>query len=117
MKKERIAKFEGMNLYVKNLADEVEDEVLREHFDGCGTIVSCKVMKDAAGKSKGFGFVCFTSNDEAIRGVNERNGKMFKGKPLYVALAQRKDVRKQQQERAVSDLRVDNMTRPNPMSE
>lgn len=43
VKKERIAKFEGMNLYVKNLADEVEDEVLREHFDGCGTIVSCKV--------------------------------------------------------------------------
>lgn len=74
-------------------------------------------MKDAAGKSKGFGFVCFTTNDEAIRGVTEKNAKMFKGKPLYVALAQRKDVRKQQQERAISDQRVDNMTRPGPMGE
>lgn len=91
-KQERYLKYQGMNLYVKNLADEVDDDTLRELFNTAGTITSCKVMKDSTGKSKGFGFVCFTSHDEATRAVTEMNGKMVKGKPLYVALADRKSV-------------------------
>ena len=98
LRQERISKFAGLNLYVKNLQDEVDDEVLRSEFAQWGTITSAKVMKDPAGKSRGFGFVCFSNPEEATRAVTEMNGRMIKGKPIYVALAQRRDVRRVQLE-------------------
>ncbi|KAF8065880.1 ATR2 [Scenedesmus sp. PABB004] len=93
---ERLQKYQGMNLYIKNLHDDVNDDTLREEFAPFGAITSAKVMSDEKGKSKGFGFVCYTSHEEATRAVTEMNGKMLKGKPLYVALAQRKEVRRVQ---------------------
>lgn len=99
MRAERIAKYQGMNLYVKNLADDIDDDLLREEFSKWGTITSAKVMTDSAtGKSKGFGFVCYSSPEEATRAVTELSGKMIHNKPIYVALAQRRDVRKAQLE-------------------
>ncbi|EIE25350.1 polyadenylate binding protein [Coccomyxa subellipsoidea C-169] len=114
VRQERIAKYQGMNLYVKNLVDEVDDDQLRAEFAPHGTITSAKVMKDSAGKSKGFGFVCYSSPEEATRAVTEMNGKMLLGKPMYVALAQRREVRRQQLEQQYTQQRVAPMSgRPN----
>ena len=46
------------------------------------------------GRTKGFGFVCFSSPGEATRAVTEMNGRIIVSKPLYVALAQRKEDRR-----------------------
>jgi len=98
-KMERISKFQGVNLYVKNLDDSVTEDVLREEFSTMGTITSTRIMKDTKdGRSKGFGFVCFSSSEEATRAVNEMNGKLITNKPIFVALAQRRDVRRAQLE-------------------
>ncbi|KAF2654950.1 polyadenylate binding protein [Lophiostoma macrostomum CBS 122681] len=151
---EKQSKYQGVNLYIKNLDDDVDDDKLRELFTPFGTITSAKVMRDAMpadrpespsdekkdeanedeksdedkkeasgdekkdekkdkaqvtikgekkilGKSKGFGFVCFSNPDEATKAVTEMNQKMVNNKPLYVALAQRKDVRKNQLEATI----------------
>jgi len=94
-KQDRQQKFAGVNLYVKNLDDTVTDETLREAFEAHGTITSAKVMSEN-GQSKGFGFVCFNQPEEATKAVTEMNGRIVGSKPLYVALAQRKEDRKAQ---------------------
>merc|ERR1712183_879467 len=93
LKLERLNRYQGVNLYVKNLDDTIDDERLRKEFSPYGTITSAKVMNEE-GRSKGFGFVCFSSPEEATKAVTEMNGRIIVSKPLYVALAQRKEDRK-----------------------
>ncbi|CAK6957394.1 embryonic polyadenylate-binding protein-like [Scomber scombrus] len=93
IKQDRIQRYQGVNLYVKNLDDTIDDERLRKEFAPYGTITSAKVMTDGS-QSKGFGFVCFSSPEEATKAVTEMNGRIVATKPLYVALAQRREERK-----------------------
>ncbi|ERE71628.1 polyadenylate-binding protein 1 [Cricetulus griseus] len=93
VKQERQNRYQGVNLYVKNLDDSINDERLKEVFSAYGVITSAKVMTESS-HSKGFGFVCFSSPEEATKAVTEMNGRIVGTKPLYVALAQRKEERK-----------------------
>ncbi|XP_071144528.1 polyadenylate-binding protein 1-like isoform X3 [Mytilus edulis] len=90
---ERINRYQGVNLYVKNLDDNIDDERLRKEFSQFGTITSAKVMSEG-GRSKGFGFVCFSSSKEANNAIIQMNGKIVVTKHLYVSVAQRKEDRK-----------------------
>ncbi|SJL00462.1 related to Polyadenylate-binding protein, cytoplasmic and nuclear [Armillaria ostoyae] len=101
-KMEKLSKYQGVNLYIKNLEDDVDDDKLRGEFEPFGTVTSCKVMRDDKGTSKGFGFVCYASPDEATKAVAEMNNKMIGSKPLYVSLAQRREVRRQQLESQIA---------------
>merc|ERR1711944_285712 len=115
MKLERMTRFQGVNLYVKNLDDTIDDERLRTEFTPFGTITSAKVMSEE-GRSKGFGFVCFSSPEEATKAVTEMNGRIIVSKPLYVALAQRKEDRKahldSQYMQRVTGMRMQQMAYP-----
>jgi polyadenylate-binding protein len=94
IKSDRQKKFGGVNLYVKYLDDVIDDSRLRDEFEKFGNITSAKVMLDLQGRSKGFGFVCFDSQESSVRAMTEMNSKIIEGKPLYVALAQRKEIRR-----------------------
>ncbi|KAK9060351.1 hypothetical protein SSX86_021055 [Deinandra increscens subsp. villosa] len=103
--KEAVDKSQGLNLYIKNLDDTVSDESLKELFAPFGAITSCKVMRDPNGTSKGSGFVSFSTSEEASRALSEMNSKMIAGKPLYVALAQRKEDRRARLQAQFSQMR------------
>lgn len=96
LNQERVSKYQGMNLYVKNVSDTISDETFRETFAPYGTITSARIMRDVNDlkTSKGFGFVCYSSPEEATRAVTELNGKPLDGKPLVVTLHQRKEHRR-----------------------
>ncbi|KAL5702065.1 Polyadenylate-binding protein 4 [Ranunculus cassubicifolius] len=84
-----ISKFEQQNgqtteLYVKNIYNIANDEKLEELFSQFGRITSCK------GCNRGFGFVAFSTPEEANKAVYEMNGRMIGGKILYVSVARRK---------------------------
>jgi polyadenylate-binding protein len=95
LREERAQKYQGINLYVKNLDDSVNDEELEKMFSalGFGQITSSKVMTDDKGNTRGFGFVCYTNQEDANKAISEMNGKMVNNKPIYVSLAERKEVR------------------------
>ncbi|KAL0922230.1 hypothetical protein M5K25_006201 [Dendrobium thyrsiflorum] len=103
--KETADKYQGVNLYLKNLDDSIGDEKLTELFSEFGSITSCKVMRDPSGISRGSGFVAFSSPKEASRALAEMNGKMVGIKPLYVALAQRKEERRARLQAQFSQMR------------
>ncbi|XP_050214474.1 polyadenylate-binding protein 5-like [Mercurialis annua] len=114
---ERISRYEKLkaaNLYLKNLDDSVDDEKLKEFFSEFGIITSCKVMIDHRGMSKGSGFVAFATPEEASRALNEMNGKMIGRKPLFVAVAQRKDERKARLQAQFSQIRGPSALAPLP---
>jgi len=81
------------NVYVRNLADSVTDENLRDLFKEYGEVKSCVVMRYPNGTSRGFGFCDFATSESALQAIQKVMNHLFHGKPLYLALAQKKSER------------------------
>ncbi|KAK7279775.1 hypothetical protein RJT34_24832 [Clitoria ternatea] len=114
---ERISRYEKLqaaNLYLKNLDDNFNEEKLKDLFSEFGTITSCKVTVDSHGRSKGSGFVAFSTPEEASEALNEMNGKLIGRKPLYVAVAQRKEERKARLQAHFAQIRAPGGIAPMP---
>jgi len=80
------------NLYVKELPSSTDEEKFNALFAPFGVITSAKLFPN---DGKPFGFVNFEKHEDAVRAVEEMNGKTVDGKALYVARAQSKMERKQ----------------------
>jgi cold-inducible RNA-binding protein len=75
-------------MYVGNIPYNATEEDLRELFSEYGEIESLKIMKDQfTDRSKGFGFIEMTDENDAKKAMATLNGKDFKGKSLTVAEA------------------------------
>ena len=75
-------------LYVGNLLYEVTDEDLKTHFSTLGNVVSATVIRFRDyGRSKGFGFVEMSTEEEAQKAIDTINGQDFKGRKLVVSEA------------------------------
>ena len=74
-------------LYVGNLPYSVSEDDLREMFSEAGEVQSVKIISDESGRSKGFGFVEMSTNEEAAKAIASLNGKMLKDRALNVSEA------------------------------
>lgn len=72
-------------LYVGNLPWSVRDPQLAEAFNKYPSVTSTVVIMDRmTGKSRGFGFVEMSDDNEAVQAVNEMNGFELEGRKLVV---------------------------------
>ncbi|KAJ5511015.1 hypothetical protein LT330_006282 [Penicillium expansum] len=75
-------------IYVGNLSWHTSDESLRAAFGEFGNIVDSIVMVDReTGRSRGFGFVTFSSAEEAEAAINALNEQDLDGRRIRVNLA------------------------------
>jgi len=72
-------------LYVGGLSYDTTEDSLKEAFAKAGTVESAIIIIDKmSGRSKGFGFVEFSSDEEAQKAIEMWNGKEFEGRSLTV---------------------------------
>jgi RNA recognition motif-containing protein len=75
----------GKKLYVGNLSYDTSDSKLQEMFEEYGAVQSAQVIMDRdTGRSKGFGFVEMSSDQEAQAAITGLNGKEAGGRSLTV---------------------------------
>jgi len=82
------------NLFVAGLAYSMTDDELRELFTEYGNVKSAKVVMDReSGRSKGFGFVEMSTEEESKNAIQGLNGKDMNGRSLAVNEARPREER------------------------
>ncbi len=78
----------GRKLYVGNLPYSATEQQLHDTFSQCGTVESAKLITDRdTGRSKGFGFVEMSSDQEAQAAIDKFNGTDLDGRAMTVSHA------------------------------
>ncbi|CAL5056441.1 unnamed protein product [Urochloa decumbens] len=75
-------------LFVGNLSWTVTSEMLTETFQRCGNVVGARVLYDGeTGRSRGYGFVCYSTKEEMDEAISSLNGMEMEGREIRVNLA------------------------------
>lgn len=88
-----IRKNANSNIFIKNLDKSIDHKELYDTFSQFGNILSCKVALDMNGQSQGHGYVHYAEEADALKAINEVNGKMLKQKKVYVGKFERRQDR------------------------
>ncbi|MDX8388766.1 MAG: RNA-binding protein [Ghiorsea sp.] len=73
-----------MYINVGNMSFATKEEELRELFADFGTVTSVKIMTNSDGRSRGFGFIEMSGDDEGNAAIRSLNGDEFAGRKLRV---------------------------------
>ena len=75
-------------LFVGGLSYQTDDYSLKEAFSGFGDVVEARVITDReSGRSRGFGFVSYSSEDCANEAMKAMDGQDLNGRSVRVSLA------------------------------
>eukprot|EP00913_Durusdinium_trenchii_P006769 g6363.t1 len=72
------------NVFVKGLDLSIDTKALHDTFSIFGNILSCKVATNSVGKSRGYGFVHYESEEAAKEAIAQVNGKQIEGSTVFV---------------------------------
>ena len=75
----------GKRLFVGGLAWATTEDSLRDLFSEIGDVEDLIIMKDRdSGRSRGFGFVTMSNDDESKTAIEQIDGKEFEGRTIHV---------------------------------
>ena len=78
---------QGRQLFVGRIPREADEGALRQFLGQVGTVQYLRIVRDReSGQSRGFGFVCYSSTEEADRALQELSGAEFEGSNLFLKL-------------------------------
>ncbi len=83
-----------MNIFVAKLNFDTRESDLQHAFEAHGAVDSVKIIMDKfTGKSKGFGFVEMSNDDEAQSAIDALNDQEFDGRTIVVKKAEPRENR------------------------
>ena len=83
-----------MRIYVGNLAYGTDEDTLRQAFEAFGEVESVNIIKDReTNRSKGFGFVAMTSDEEGTAAIEQLDGTEIGGRTLRISKARPREER------------------------
>lgn len=76
----------GSQLFIGNLSWETGWQDLKDHFRTIGEVERADVAVGRDGRKKGFGFIRYSTAEDAQKAIKELNGVEFMGRPIEVRL-------------------------------
>lgn len=92
-------KAETFQIWIGNISFDTTEDSLKAKFSEFGNVLSVRIPKKESGRSKGFGFIEYATEDEAKKSIDEMNRKDFEGRTISVDFSKGRSDRPPREER------------------